>query len=128
SAGNGNGCPSTSIAAGKTISATLTTGCVFTGTSRYVDLYDFTATAGQQVVIAMSSSAFDTYLFLNGPDNHTIAQNDDGGGGTNSRIPANAGSFTLPTTGAYRIFATSYSQDGTTGSTGPYTISLSSAT
>ena len=128
SAGNGSGCPSTTIVPGQTISATLTTGCVFTGTSRYVDPYNFSGTAGQQIAIAMSSSAFDTYLFLDDPNGNTIARDDDGGGGTNSRIPANAGFFTLSTSGTYRIFATSYSADGMTGSTGPYTISLSNPT
>jgi Zn-dependent metalloprotease len=127
SAGNGSGCPSTTISLGQTINATLDTSCVFTGTSRYIDPYNFTGTAGQQIVIAMSSTAFDTYLFLDGPNNQTIAQDDDGGGGTNSRIPTSSGSFTLPATGTYRIWVTSYSADGTTGSTGPYTISLFSA-
>ncbi|HEV2834591.1 MAG TPA: S8 family serine peptidase, partial [Pyrinomonadaceae bacterium] len=124
SAGNGNGCPTTVITPGQTISATLNSDCVFTGTSRYIDLYDFSGTAGQQIVILMSSDSFDTYLFLDGPNGQTIAQNDDGGGGLNSRIPANVGSFTLPTTGTYRIFATSFSADGTSGSTGPYSLSL----
>jgi hypothetical protein len=124
SAGNGSGCPSTTMTIGQTRNATLTTGCVFTGTSRYVDLYDFSGVAGQQIVITMNSTAFDTYLFLNGPDNRTIAQDDDGGGNTNSRIPANVGVFTLPASGTYRIFATSYSVDGTAGSTGAYSISL----
>ncbi|HJS22991.1 MAG TPA: fibronectin type III domain-containing protein [Pyrinomonadaceae bacterium] len=128
SAGNGNGCPDTTIALGQTINATLTTGCVFTGTSRYVDPYIFNGTAGQQIVIAMSSTAFDTYLFLNSPNNQTIVQDDDGGGGTNSRIPTFAGAFTLPASGTYRIFATSYSADGTSGSTGAYSISLLSST
>ncbi len=128
SAGNGNGCPVTTIALGQTINTTLTTGCVFTSTSRYVDPYDFTGTAGQRIAITMSSSAFDTYLFLNDPNNQTIAQDDDGGGSSNSRIPSFNGFFTLPTTGTYRIFATSYSADGINGSTGPYTISLLSST
>jgi hypothetical protein len=124
SAGNGSGCPSTTLSIGQTVNATLTTGCVFTGTSRYVDLYDFSGTAGQQVVIAMNSTSFDTFLFLNGPDNRTIAQDDDSGGGTNSRIPTTGGVFTLPLSGTYRIFATSYSADGQTGSTGSYSLSL----
>jgi len=72
----------------------------------------------------MNSTSFDTYLFLDGPNGQTIAQDDDGGGELNSRIPANVGSFTLPTTGTYRIFATSFSIDGTTGGTGPYSLSL----
>jgi hypothetical protein len=124
SAGNGNGCPSDVITPGQTINATLNTDCVFTGTSRYVDLYNFSGTAGQQIVIVMTSTSFDSYLFLDGPNGQTIAQDDDGAGGLNSRIPANAGSFTLPTTGTYRIFATSFSIDGTTGSTGTYSLSL----
>lgn len=124
SAGNGDGCPAAVITPGQTINATLNTDCVFTGTSRYVDLYDFSGTAGQRIVVLMSSTSFDTYLFLDGPNGQTIAQDDDGGGGLNSRIPANAGSFSLPTTGSYRIFATSFSADGTTGSTGNYSLSL----
>ncbi len=124
SAGNGNGCPATTITPGQTISANLNTDCMFTGTSRWTDLFDFNGTAGQQIVVTMTSTSFDTYLFLDGPNGQTIAQNDDGGGGTNSRIPPNLGSFTLPTTGTYRIFATSYSPDGTTGSTGTYSVSL----
>ena len=124
SAGNGNGCPSTTITPGQTINATLNTDCMFTGTSRYVDPYNFNGTAGQQVVVLMASTSFDTYLFLDGPNGQTIAQDDDGGGGLNSRIPANVGAFTLPTSGTYRIFATSFSIDGTTGSTGTYSLSL----
>ena len=124
SAGNGNGCPSTAITPGQTVSANLNTDCMFTGTSRWVDLFEFNGTAGQQIVITMTSTSFDTYLFLDGPNGQTVAQNDDGGGGTNSRIPPNLGSFTLPMSGTYRIFATSYSPDGSTGSTGTYNIGL----
>ena len=125
SAGNGSGCPVVSIVPGQTINTILTTGCVFTGTSRYVNEYNFIGTAGQQIAIAMNSVEFDTFLFLNNPSNQTIAQDDDGGGGTNSRIPAFNGFFILPATGTYRIYATSYSPDGQTGSTGTYSISLS---
>jgi hypothetical protein len=127
SAGNGNGCPSTTIVPGQTVNTTLTTGCVFTGTSRYVDLYNFSGTVGEQIFITMGSTAFDTYLFLDSPSGVTIARDDDGGGGTNSRIPSNSGLFTLPESGTYRIFATSFSSSGTTGSTGTYTISLLNA-
>jgi hypothetical protein len=128
SAGNGNGCPSTTLMPGQVITATLTTGCVFTGTSRYVDPYNFSGTAGQRIALTMNSSAFDTYLFMDSPASQTIARDDDGGGGTNSRIPANAGFFTLPLTGTYNVYATSFSPDGTTGSTGAYTIGLLTAT
>lgn len=128
SAGNGNGCPSTTLTPGQVITATLTTGCVFTGTSRYINIYNFNGTVGQQIALTMNSSAFDTYLFMDSPASQTIARDDDGGGGTNSRIPANAGFFSLPLTGNYAVYATSFSADGTTGSTGAYTIGLLTAT
>ncbi|MEK6283139.1 MAG: Calx-beta domain-containing protein [Acidobacteriota bacterium] len=124
----GGGCPSTAISPGQTINGTLTTSdCVFVGTTRYVDVYNFSGTAGQQIAVSMNSSIFDTYLYLLNPSNQTITENDDGGGNTNSRIPASTGFFTLPATGSYTIYATSFSNDGTTGSTGAYTITLSSA-
>jgi len=53
---------------------------------------------------------------------------DDGGGSGNSRIPSFSGFFTLPVSGTYRIFATSYSADGITGSTGPYALSVFNST
>jgi hypothetical protein len=65
---------------------------------------------------------------MDSPASQTIARDDDGGGGTNSRIPANAGFFSLPLTGNYVVYATSFSADGTTGSTGAYTIGLLTAT
>jgi len=128
SGGNGSGCPSTTLTPGQIVTTTLSTGCVFTGTSRFVNPYTFTGTAGQQIAITMSSTVFDTYLFMDSPTNLTVALDDDGGGGTNSRIPAVAGFFTLPSTGTYTVYATSFSADGTTGSTGSYTIGLFTAT
>jgi len=126
--GSGGGCPSTAIAAGQTINGTLTTSdCFFTGSTHYVDVYTFNGTAGQQISINMTSGTFDTYLYLINSSNQTLAENDDGGGGTNSRIPAFSGFFTLPATATYTIYATSFSSDGITGSTGSYTLSLSSA-
>jgi hypothetical protein len=122
----GGGCPSTTISLGQTINGTLTTSdCIFSGTTRYVDVYSFSGTTGQQIAVAMNSSIFDTYLYLLDASNQTIAQDDDGGGGTNSRIPTTSGFFTLPGTGIYTIYATSFSADGTTGSTGAYAITLS---
>ncbi|HEY6804209.1 MAG TPA: M12 family metallo-peptidase [Pyrinomonadaceae bacterium] len=125
SAGSG-GCPATTISAGQIVGGSLTTSdCFFTGTTRYVDVYGFNGTAGQQVVVSMGSSTFDTYLYLLNSANQLIAQDDDGGGGTNSRVPTASGFFTLPTTGTYTIYATAYSADGMVGGTGAYTISLS---
>jgi len=91
------------------------------GTNYYVDRYSFTGAAGQQIVIRMSSTiGLDTYLYLRNPSGTVIAQDDDGGGGVNSRIPTSTGVFTLPVTGTYTIDATSYGQLAT----GSYSILL----
>lgn len=120
-AGSGGGCSSTTIAPGQTINGSLTTSdCVLSGTTRYVDVYSFNGTAGQKVAVSMSSSAFDTYLYLVNSSSQILVGNDDGGGGTNSRIPATSGFFTLPATGSYSIRATTYYPS----STGSYSISL----
>jgi kumamolisin len=85
---------------------------------RYADWYSFSGTAGQQVAILLTSSAFDTYLNLIGPSGSVVAYNDDGGGGTNSRIPATSGYFSLPSSGTYIIEVTSYAANAT----GNYTL------
>jgi len=119
--GGGGGCPSTAISFGQNVNGSLTTSdCIFTGTTRYVDVYNFSGTAGQQIAITMNSTAFDTYLYLLNSSNQIITEDDDGGGGTNSRIPPGTGFFTLPSTGTYTIWATSFSQ----GSTGTYSLNL----
>ena len=87
---------------------------------RYSDYYSFTATAGQQIAISMSSGVVDTYLYLLNASGAVVAENDDiVQGNTNSRIPAN-GFFTIPATGTYTIRATSYNEN----ETGAYTLSL----
>ena len=119
-------CPVTAIAYGQTISGTLaTTDCYeeISGVRFYLDQYNFTGTAGQRIAITNSSSAFNADLTLIHPNNTTV-YDDNGGGGTNSRIPASSGFYTLPQTGSYRIWA------GTSESplrAGAYTLSLTSA-
>jgi hypothetical protein len=93
----GGGCPTTTISVGQTINGTITTSdCFFTGTTRYVDVYNFSGTAGQQIAITMNSGTFDTYLYLLNSSNQVLTQDDDGGGGTNSRIPATIRSMPRP--------------------------------
>jgi len=88
------------------------------GAGYYTDRYSFTGAAGQLVSIQLTSNVFDTYLYLKNPAGALIASNDDGGGGTNSRIPATSGNFTLPASGTFVIEATSYS----TQRTGAYVL------
>ncbi|MGH9833231.1 MAG: YCF48-related protein, partial [Blastocatellia bacterium] len=71
--------------------------------------------------IWLYSSDFDTYLYLIAPSGAVIAENDDGGGRTNARLPSGVAFFTLPTSGTYTIEVTSFSG----ARTGNYTISLS---
>ncbi|MGQ4648077.1 trypsin-like peptidase domain-containing protein [Lyngbya aestuarii] len=69
----------------------------------FFDLYVFEGQSGQQVQIDMRSREIDSYLILLGPNGQDVAQDDDGGGGTNSRLAA-----TLPATGTYLLMANSY--------------------
>lgn len=79
----------------------------------YFNLHSFEGTAGSAILIDLISEDFDTYLFLIGPDKQIVADNDDGGGGTQSRI-----AVILPTTGTYQILVSSYEA----GATGQYTL------
>jgi hypothetical protein len=71
----------------------------------------------------LASSGFDTFLYLIGTAGQVIAYDDDGGGGTNSRMPAGAGLFTLPSSGTYMIEVTTYSP----GAGGSYTLYTSNS-
>src|SRR5688572_25699240 len=84
---NITGCPNTApITPGVTVNGSLTAGdCQLSDGSRF-DEWTFSATAGQTLSISMTGT-FDTYLLLLDPNNTTIAEDDDGGDGTNSRIP-----------------------------------------
>ncbi|HRN54625.1 MAG TPA: PPC domain-containing protein, partial [Gemmatimonadaceae bacterium] len=76
----------------------------------------FTGRRGQRVTINMRAADFDTYLHLGIVGTKTmVATDDDGAGGTNSRITA-----TLPEDGTYAVIANSLRPNGR----GPYTIEL----
>lgn len=110
------------ITVGQTINGSLTAAdCTFTlsGLTRYVDVYVFDGVAGQQIAVSMNS-AIDTHLYLLNSSGQIIALDDDGGGGTNSRIPATSGFFSIPAAGTYSIFATTFDPS----TTGSYTLSL----
>ncbi len=115
----GTTCPLTPLSCGQTVNGTLaTTDCqepANGGGFFYDDLYGFTATAGQQIAISLSSATVDTYLFIEDGAGNVIQQDDDGGGGTNSRA-----SFTVPTSGTYYAVASS----AQTAATGPYSLTL----
>jgi len=110
----GPACAPRPIALGQTVNSSLTVSSCPLGDGSFYEPYSFHGSTGQQVSILMTSTAFDTYLFLRSPDGSEV-QDDDGGGGSNSRIPAGAGRITLPANGTYMILANSFSPN-TTGS------------
>jgi hypothetical protein len=125
------GCLSTTttpVSIGQTVSGALSSSDCLSparvinpgGYRPYADRYKFYAVSGQKLAIALSSSSFDTYLYLIGPNGSVLASDDDGGGGTNSRIPASSGTYTIPSNGYYTIEATSYAQN----KVGSYTLNL----
>lgn len=118
----GGACAPTPISIGQTVNGNLTTNACPLGDGTYYDVYSFSGTASQRISVLMTSTEFDTYLFLNNPDGSNLAQNDDGGGGTNSRIPPGSGGITLPTTGTYTIWANAFDPSDTTGA---YSLTLS---
>ena len=85
------------------------------GSARFVDDYQLSDVAvGQIVVFELASNEIDTYLqLINAETGEVIAQNDDGGEGTNSRL------IFVPSEGInYRVRVTSDDQ----GETGDYTL------
>jgi subtilisin-like proprotein convertase family protein len=125
----GASCPSpSSISVGQTINGTLQNGdCLLPADGSYYDAYTFTGTAGQQIYITLNSTQFNAYLYLvQGafPGGTTVMQNDNGGGGTNARIPPTSGFVTLPASGVYTILANSFSP----GETGSYQLFLGGPT
>lgn len=79
----------------------------------YIDTYTFTGTAGQRVIITMSSQELDSYLILLDPDGNSVAQDDDSADDLDARIDV-----ILPVDGTYTIYANSYGSNAI----GAYTI------
>ena len=96
------------ITAGTPINGVLSNSDCLLSIGNRTDVYSFTGTAGQSVAITHSSTAFDTYLYLVSSTGAIVGQDNNGGGGTNSRIPAGSGFLTLPATGTYYIYSTSF--------------------
>jgi hypothetical protein len=127
-------CGITPVIPGVTITGNLATSDCLAGQpgreTAFVNLYTFNGMAGQQIRIEMSDDPavgppLDTYLYLFAPDGSLIAENDDIELTviTNSRIPADAGTFfTLPQNGSYTVVATSFGN----GDTGQYQLALTS--
>lgn len=110
------------INVGDRVSGELSTASPMLSDSTRYDTWTFTAKRGDRVAITMRSGAFDPYLVLTrsvGSTNEKVAENDDGGGGTDSRIAVE-----LPADGQYTIVANALVKEGL----GQYTLSLETVT
>ncbi|HEX8392911.1 MAG TPA: DUF4344 domain-containing metallopeptidase [Longimicrobium sp.] len=106
------------IRAGQTISGQLTSSDPKLGDDSFYDLYVYRGRPGERITITLMSSAFDTYL--GGGATQALAleggdTDDDGAGGTNSRLLATVGS-----SGTYVIRVNSLAAN----QTGAYTVSV----
>ena len=84
-----------------------------------VDLYTFTATAGDEIEIELGSPEFDTFLELE-KSGDVLAVDDDGGVDLNSKLSG----IVLPVSGQYLIRVRALGTDAS----GVYTVSLNSTT
>jgi len=100
-------------------SGELAPGDTQLSSGEFTDTYPLQGLAGQQVEISLSSSQFDTYVAISGPNGFGQFNDDDVERGTrNSRLVA-----TLPANGAYTIHVTSYAS----GETGAYQLAIAQA-
>jgi hypothetical protein len=81
---------------------------------RNAEVYSFTVPAAQCVELRMSSTQFDTYLYLLDDAGNVLAADDDSGGSLNSRIRMHLSA------GTYRLGAAAYS-----GAYGPFELGSS---
>ncbi len=108
----------TPIAVGQTVRGSLAASDAKLGDDSYYDAYTLNGRSGQTVTVTLRSEAFDTYLAvgrMSGSTFESLGTDDDGAGGTDSRVV-----LTLPANGAYVIRANSLSA----GSTGDYTLEV----
>jgi len=91
------------LSSGSATTGTLSDGDMTLEAGEYSDVYVFDAIAGQGIVASVASTDFDPYMALMFPD-ESLVQNDDWESSSQlSRIEVVA-----PTTGRYRLMATSY--------------------
>ncbi|MCP4217379.1 MAG: hypothetical protein GY765_22240 [bacterium] len=103
------------ISCGDSINGSWTASCPsLNQPGRYAKFYEFSAAADTPVIIDLEASS-DTYLYLLDANGTTLASDNDGGTGLNSRI-----TYSPPSDGTYTIEATTYSP----GITGDFTLSL----
>lgn len=103
---------------GQRVSGTLTASSLTASDDTYYDAYLIRGVPNTTVSISLESDDFDAYLVIGlpGDDFESIESDDDGAGGTNSRLV-----YTFPDSRIYEIRANTLSE----GETGSYTLSIS---
>jgi hypothetical protein len=119
----GPNCVSTAIALGGTSNGSLANGdCRLIEDGSFLDAYTVNATAGQQIVISLTTgnASLVPVVFLLSPAGDALAIERAPTGSDTARIPEGSGSFTVPATGTYTILVNSLAP----GQTGNYTLRL----
>ncbi len=108
-----------SIALGGSLTGRLQTGDGQLRSGEFIDSYTFNGRRGQTVDVRLTSTDFDPYVMIAGPDNFSEENDDDvEEGAKNARLIV-----TLPADGAYTIRATSFQS----GETGAYRLAVAQA-
>jgi hypothetical protein len=96
------------ISAGQQVSGALTASDSQVSDGSFADIYQFQGHAGQRVRINMRSTAFDTFLLIQGPGEFSSFNDDASADDRNAQLDV-----TLPANGTYNITATSYTPKDT---------------
>lgn len=94
----------------ETVLGRLEAGDSVVGDSTYADVFNYRASRDGDVVIDLRSGDFDAYLLVKDANGATLATDDDGGDGTNSRVTLH-----VQRGQAIRVFANSYGEDRASG-------------
>ena len=104
------------ITMGQTIGGSLTTSDIRRDDDTYTDAFFYDGRAGEQITVTMRSGDFDAWVVIDDPNGPMHEHDDDGAGGTDSRL-----TVTLPHDGRYIILANVVQKQRT----GSYTLTLS---
>lgn len=112
------GGPVGEVRAGVPVTGVLAAGDSLAEDQSYVDVWTYRGRKGERLEVSLASPKFDAYLRVDLPGTgDALAHDDDGGGGTDSRIVLD-----LLVDGTYAIVVNSLRK----GETGPYTLSVAS--
>jgi hypothetical protein len=109
------------IRAGESVNGRLETSDARMSDQSFVDTYVYQGRPGEQILVTLASTEFDAYLRggrMQGGTFVPVDSDDDGGGGTNSRLQV-----TVDASGTYAIQANSLRAN----TTGSYTLRVESA-